>query len=56
MFVFVCLLFIFEKERESEKEQGRNRQRGRGRIPSRLHAVSAETDAGLRLTNHEIMT
>ena len=43
-------------EKESKQEQGRGRDRGRERIPSRLHAVSAEPDAGLELTNHEIMT
>ena len=26
------------------------------RIPSRLHTVSAEPEAGLELMNHEIMT
>ena len=31
-------------------------ERGRERIPSRLHTFSAEPDAGLKLTNHEIMT
>ena len=36
----------FERERERERE----------RIPSRLHAVSAEPDTGLHPTNHEIMT
>ena len=45
----------------------RERQRGRGEGPeregdkeseagSRLHAVSTETSAGLKLTNHEIVT
>ena len=28
----------------------------RGRIPRRLHALSAEPDAGLELRGHEIMT
>ena len=32
------------------------RERGRERIPNRLHAVSAELDVGLQLTNCEIMT
>ena len=45
-FLLVCLFF----------EGGRGRERGRERIPSRLHAVSAEPDAGLELTNCEIMT
>ena len=35
-----------EKERERERE----------RIPSRLHPVSTEPDAGLELTNHELVT
>ena len=47
------------KERKGECEQGRGRERGRERererererIPSRLHPVSAEPDAGLELTN-----
>ena len=34
-----------ERERENESEAG-----------SRLRAVSTEPDAGLELTNHEIMT
>ena len=38
--------------RERQHEQGR----GRERIPSRLHADSAEPDLGLELTSHEIMT
>ena len=32
------------------------RERERERIPSRLCSVSAEPDAGLELTNREIMT
>ena len=35
--------------REAEREKARER------IPSRLHAVSAESDAGLKLINCEIM-
>ena len=34
----------------------RDRERGRERILSRLHAVRAEPDVGLKLMNHEIMT
>ena len=34
--------------REREEEE-RGRERGRDRIPSRLHIVSAEPNAGLRL-------
>ena len=40
-------LFIL---RETEREQGRGRERGRERITSKLHAVSADPDAGLKLT------
>ena len=32
------------------------RERERERIPSRLRTVSAEPDAGLELTNREIVT
>ena len=32
------------------------RERERERIQSRLHTVSMEPDAGLKLTKHEIMT
>ena len=32
----------------------REKERARRRIPSRLHAVSAEPDEGLELTNSEI--
>ena len=35
-----------QREREGERE----------RIPSGLHSVSAEPNAGLELMNHEIMT
>ena len=34
----------------------RQRERERERIPSRLHAASAEPDPGLKLTNCEMMT
>ena len=42
--------------RKRESKQGMGRERGRERIPSRLHAVSTEPDAGLKFMNHEIMT
>ena len=44
------------REREREREQGRGRERRRETIPGRLHAVSAEPDMGLKLTNREIVT
>ena len=46
------LVFIFEREHE----WGRGRERGRQRIPRRLRAVSTEPDAGLALTDREIIT
>ena len=39
-----------------EKERAGEEQKDRERILSRLCAVSAEPDAGLDLTNREIMT
>ena len=48
-------MFIFF-ESERKHKQGSGRERGRERILSRLCAVSAESDAGLDLMNHEIMT
>ena len=49
----------FERERERERERGEGTSRGgaeRERIPSRFSIVSTEPDAGLDLTNREIMT
>ena len=48
-------LFIFERETREHK-QGGQRERGRDRVPSRLHTVHTEPDAGLQLMNCEIMT
>ena len=52
-FFFFNVYFLREKERECT---GRDRERGRERIPSRLCAVSAEPDVGLKLANREITT
>ena len=41
---------------EGENEWRRGSERGRETIPSRLHAVSAEPNMGLKPTNSEIMT
>ena len=49
MAVLLFLMFIyFERERKCVCEQRRGRERER--IPSRLCTVSAEPDAGLKLT------
>ena len=45
-----------ERERERALKQGRSRERRRERIPRRPHTISAEPDAGLKLTNCELMT
>ena len=48
--------FETERKRESASGGGAVREGERERIPSRLRADSAEPDAGLSLTNREIMT
>ena len=57
---FVLNIFLnfiyFEREGESASREGAERERGRERIPRRLHAVSREPRAGLKLMNREIMT
>ena len=52
-FFFLSLFIYFESERE--REWRRSRDSGE-RVPSRLHAVIAEPDAGLYLVNTENMT
>ena len=56
-FLIFIHLFIFDGQREIEHKWG-NGQRGdtESEAGSRLRAVSTEPDAGLELTNHEIMT
>ena len=41
---------------DSKWGRGREREREGERIPSRLHAVSAEPNVGLELRNHAMMT
>ena len=41
---------------EGQREGEREGESGLGRIPSRLHAVSPEPEAGLELTKCGIMT
>ena len=58
-FLFLSLFIYFESERNAWAGQGqreRERERKRQRIPSRLHALSSDPDAGLYPSNHEIMT
>ena len=52
--IIIINIYLFLRERQQVRE--RQRERGRQRIPSSLHAVSAEPNVGLELTNHEIMT
>ena len=50
MFYFIFLsLVIYPEGVRGGKREG-------DRIPSRLRAVNTEPNAGLKLTNHEIMT
>ena len=59
MLLFFNFIYLFgDRESVCVHRRGRGRE-GEGeteRIPSRLHTVSAEPDAGLELTNYEIMT
>ena len=48
-------MYLFLRERERDREGGAERE-GERENPSRLRAVSAEPDAGLELTTHEITT
>ena len=52
--IIIINIYLFLRERQQVRE--RQRERGRQRIPSSLHAVSAEPDVGLELMNLEIMT
>ena len=56
LIIFFKFIYFWERHREREREWGRGRERGRERMSSRLCAVSTESDVGLELTNHEIMT
>ena len=52
IFNFFLNVYLLWGVRSRERE----RERERERIPSRLHAISAEPNVGLDLTNHEITT
>ena len=47
--------FYLFGEKAREKRGGAERE-GEKETPSRLRAISAEPDAGLKFSNHEIMT
>ena len=50
-------MFIFEREKESTSQGGAERKGDtESEAGSRFSAVSTEPDAGLELTNREIMT
>ena len=51
--IFLFFIFIYF-ERERAWRGGAERERDR--LPSRLRAVRAEPDMGLKLMNHEITT
>ena len=50
------MFYLFLRERERENELGRGREGDtESKADSRRGAVSTEPDAGLELTDHEIM-
>ena len=51
---FKFIYLLCERQRKQAGEGQRERERER--IPSRLHAVSAKPEVGLKLMNREIMT
>ena len=53
--IFFKFIYLFW-EMERAHEQGRHRERRRERISSRFCAVSAKLNAGLELTNCELVT
>ena len=60
-FFFLYFFNYFERESVCVHMQacmgrGCSRERGGERIPSRLHAISAEPDSGFDITKCEIMT
>ena len=58
LFYYFFFVYLFLRQRETEHERGRVRERKgdtESEAGSRLWAVSTEPDAGLELTNWEIM-
>ena len=56
-FFFNTHLFILERQRENERGRGRETEGDTdSEADSGLRAVGTEPDAGLQLTNREIMT
>ena len=56
-FIYLFNVFIFEGERQSMSGGGAEREGDtESKAGSRLRAVSTEPDAGLELTDREIMT
>ena len=59
LYFFFNVFYLLLGQRETEHEWGRGRERGRHRIGNRLQApraISPEPDAGLELTDREIVT
>ena len=50
------MFYLFLRERERQSVSGGGAERDTHRIQSRLQAPRTEPEAGLELTNHEIMT
>ena len=56
LFTYLVIYWVRERERERERDHGGGEERGRDRTPRRCLTVRAEPNAGLDLTNREIMT
>ena len=56
LFLGLFLIILREKERERERASGGRAKKEGVRIPSRLHTVSAEPNAGLKLRIYEILS
>ena len=56
-FFFLMFIYFWDRERQSMSREGAEREGDtESEAGSRLWAVSTEPDAGLELTDHEIMT
>ena len=53
IFILLSLFIYFERDRETQEREG---QRKRESQAGSFNTVSTEPEAGLELTNHEIMT
>ena len=55
-FFFLTFIYFWDRERQSMNGEGQSEGDTESETDSRLWAVSTEPNAGLELTDHEIMT